>query len=203
MPPGHAKPVTAVAVAANGGCAISGSSDTLKVWNLDTGETIHTLEANSDAVHAVAMTPDGQRAVSGSVDKTLRVWDLRSGKVLRTLNVQSPMHALAVTANGQRAISGSLDNTIEVLDLPSGEVLHTLNGRSARLCAVAASADGQWAVSGLEDGTLVVWNLTSGNALHTFRGEAPMNAVAVTPDGRTIVAGDNFGRMHFLRLDGL
>ena len=33
----------------------------------------------------VAVTADGQRAVSASWDKTLKVWDLESGRELRTL----------------------------------------------------------------------------------------------------------------------
>ena len=43
---------------------------------------------------AVAVTPDGQRAVSASWDKTLKVWDLESGRELRTLTG----HTGAVTA---------------------------------------------------------------------------------------------------------
>ena len=35
-------------------------------------------------VAAVALTPDGKRAVSASWDKTLKVWDLERGEVLRT-----------------------------------------------------------------------------------------------------------------------
>ena len=38
-----------------------------------------------ELVNAVAVTPDGQRAVSASDDKTLKVWDLDSGRELRTL----------------------------------------------------------------------------------------------------------------------
>ncbi len=33
----------------------------------------------------VAVTPDGQRAVSASSDQTLKVWELASGRELRTL----------------------------------------------------------------------------------------------------------------------
>jgi WD40 repeat protein len=36
-------------------------------------------------VIAVAITPDGQRAVSASCDRTLRIWDIASGATLRTL----------------------------------------------------------------------------------------------------------------------
>ena len=35
-------------------------------------------------VKAVAVTPDGRRAVSGSDDRTLKVWDLEQGALLAT-----------------------------------------------------------------------------------------------------------------------
>jgi len=35
------------------------------------------------------VTPDGQRAVSASDDRTLKVWDLASGRELRTLSGHS------------------------------------------------------------------------------------------------------------------
>ena len=58
--------------------------------------------------HGVAVTPDGQRAVSASDDKTLKVWDLGSGRELRTLTGHSGgVRAVAVTPDGQRAISAS------------------------------------------------------------------------------------------------
>jgi WD40 repeat protein len=37
-----------------------------------------------DGVNAVAVTPDGQRALSASDDQTLKVWDQASGRELRT-----------------------------------------------------------------------------------------------------------------------
>ena len=41
------------------------------------------------AVNAVAVTPDGRRAVSASSDQTLRVWDLESGKEIATFTGES------------------------------------------------------------------------------------------------------------------
>ena len=38
---------------------------TLKVWDLASGAALRTLEGHTDGVKAVAVTPDGRRAVSG------------------------------------------------------------------------------------------------------------------------------------------
>jgi WD40 repeat protein len=48
-------------------------------------QTIRTLQGHSNGIKAVAVTPDGHRAVSGSDDKTLRLWDLETGQTIRTL----------------------------------------------------------------------------------------------------------------------
>jgi len=44
-----------------------------------------TFSGHTGAVNAVAVTPDGRGAVSGSQDKPLKVWDLKNGRGLHTL----------------------------------------------------------------------------------------------------------------------
>ena len=63
--------------------AVSASEDrTLRLWDLESGQTIRTLEGHTERVLAVAVTPDGRRAVSASEDRTLRLWDLESGQTI-------------------------------------------------------------------------------------------------------------------------
>ena len=63
---------------------VSASYDkTLKVWNLETGPALRTLEGHVSFVMAVAVSADGRRAVSASYDTTLKVWDLETGPALR------------------------------------------------------------------------------------------------------------------------
>jgi WD40 repeat protein len=119
--------------------AVSTSSDTtLKVWDLDTGRDVRTLEGHSEEVFSgVAVTPDGKRAVSASADKTLRLWDLDTGSVLRILEGHShEIWRVAVTADGKRAVSASADNTLKVWDLDTGLAIATFHcDASAYSCA--------------------------------------------------------------------
>src|SRR2546422_10118645 len=50
---------------------------------------IRTLEGHSSSVHGVAVSGEGGRVVSASVEKKLKVWDVESGRELRTLEGHS------------------------------------------------------------------------------------------------------------------
>ncbi len=56
--------VNAVAVTPDGRCAVSASHDrTLRLWDLSSGQMIRPLEGHTGQVLAVAVIPDGRRAV--------------------------------------------------------------------------------------------------------------------------------------------
>ena len=91
----------------------------LRVWDLETGACLRTLQGHTNGVLSVSVSPDGRRAVSGSVDKTLRVWDLETGACLRTLEGHTDeVWSVSVSPDGRRAVSASaLDETVRVWDL--------------------------------------------------------------------------------------
>jgi WD40 repeat protein len=113
------------------------------------------------------------------------------------------VNAVALSSDGRRVVSGSYDKTLRVWDIESGQSLRTLQGHTSEVNAVALSSDGRRVVSGSRDHTLRVWDLKDGKELVTFTVEGNVTGCAVAPDNRTIVAGDSFGRVHFLRLEGV
>ena len=129
---GHSNSVNAVALAADGRTIVSGSTDnTIKVWDLNSGDCLRTLDGHSNPVFAVALAADRRTIVSGSGDKTIKVWDLKSGDCRRTLDGHSnAVYAVALSADGQTIVSGSGDNTIKVWNLNSGDCRRTLDGHS-------------------------------------------------------------------------
>jgi WD40 repeat protein len=199
---GHASYVYGVALTPDGRRAVSASWDkTLKVWDLENGCTLRTLEGHASCVYRVAVTADGRRAVSASYDNTLKVWDLESGRTLRTLEGHASfVSGVAMTADGRRAVSASYDKTLKVWDLESGRALRTLEGHANWVSDVAVTADGQRAVSASGDNTLKVWDLDSGLPVASFHCDASVLCCAIAR-GRTIIAGDGSGRVHFLVLE--
>ena len=116
---GHSNLVLTVMVTPDGSRVLSGSTDnTMKVWDIDTGECLITIAGHSSSVLATAITSDGSRVVSGSSDNTVKVWDLETGECLETLEGHLNMvKAVAVTPDGSRVVSGSSDHTVKVWDL--------------------------------------------------------------------------------------
>jgi WD40 repeat protein len=114
------------------------------------GPLIRTFEGHMCWVHAVALTPDGRCAVSGSGDGTLRVWHLRGSRPARIFTGhKAPVKALALTPDGRRIVSASIDRTLRVWDLESGQTVYTLEGHDAPVLIVAITRDGARAVSGI------------------------------------------------------
>jgi WD40 repeat protein len=183
--------VLAVSLTPDGHQALSGSHDrTLRLWDLETGQSLRTLEDHMDCVVAVAVISDGHRAVSGSDDRTLRLWDLKTGQRLRIFEGHaSSVLAVALTRDGRQAVSASDDRTLRLWDLKSGKLLRTLKGHTGSVLAVSLTPDGHRAVSGSNDGTLRLWDLNTGQSLRTFEGHtSSVLAVAVTPDGRLVLS---------------
>src|SRR2546425_9172339 len=76
---------------------------------------MRVVEGQSYRVTSVRVTPGGRRAVSGSMDETLRVWDLETWTCLRVLEGHSGfVTSVSVTQDGRRAVSGSWDKTLRV-----------------------------------------------------------------------------------------
>jgi WD40 repeat protein len=124
------------------------SADCL-VWVWDTnGERLKKLAGHTATVTAVALSPDGRIATSGSLDGSVRIWDLESGTTLRVLTGHTKgILSVAICPDGKAALSGSADGTVRLWDLETGKQLRVFSGVVAE--SLAVSPDGRTAIIAL------------------------------------------------------
>ena len=97
-----------------------GRHQTLKVWDLETGRELRTLQGHSGFVHGVAVSPDGRRAVSASHDHTLKVWDLETGRPVATFTCDSAARCCAF-AGTRIIIVGDAAGRVHFVSLEPGK----------------------------------------------------------------------------------
>lgn len=198
---GHSGNIYAIAISQDGHTLVSGSADqTIKVWNLQTGEVLRTIDGGSGAIYSVALSPDGQTIVSGNADKTIKLWNLRTGALIYDLTGTTgklSVSAVAMSPDG-RLFASNDSSHVKVWDAVTGELLHTLEGHTFPVTSITISSDSQILSSGSQDGTAKLWDLRTGRPLNTFlHGSRLPNgdpsegvyAVAMSPDGQTLVTG--------------
>jgi len=73
------------------------------------------LKGHSHYVQDVAISSDGQFALSGSWDGTLRLWDLSTGTTTRNFyDHTKDVLSVAFSADNRQIVSGSRDKTIKL-----------------------------------------------------------------------------------------
>ena len=139
----------------------SGSSDnTIRLWDVHTGEHVQTLEGHSNDVRSLAYSPDGCTFASGSWDNTIRLWDARNGEDLQILEGHGGgVNSVAFSPDGFTLASGSLDSTIRLWDARTGEHLKTFEGHTLEVLSVAFSPDGLTLASASRDSTILLWKI--------------------------------------------
>jgi len=112
---GHSARVLSFAISPDGRILVSGSLDTrIKVWNLETGKAIRTLEGHWGWVKSLIISRDGKTLISASY-KEIRIWNLATGEPIQVLNGHfNLINAIALSQDGQTLISGGEDGNIHI-----------------------------------------------------------------------------------------
>ena len=100
---GHTAAVAAVAFAPDGTWFATGSDDaTARLWRAD-GHPIGTLPGHTGPVNAVAIAPDGSWLATGSDDRTVRIWRSDGTPVATLTGHTGPVYGVAIAPDGSLA----------------------------------------------------------------------------------------------------
>ncbi len=160
-------------------------------------------------MNAVAFSPDGDRALTGSEDKTARLWDTATGKELRRFDHSGGVEAVAFSPDGKHIVTGTKRGPKgagtgegRIWDAVTGDSVHVLPGHSD-VTAVAYSSDGKTALTGSKDqGTAGhLWDTATGESKRILFGQNKhigVSALAFSPDSALVLTGSTDHRARLL-----
>jgi WD40 repeat protein len=187
---------------------------TLRAWDLSKQNPMGVvLGGYSGWVLNVALSANGQRAISAHSDSKARVWDL-SGPTPALATVleghSNEVTAAAFSQDGSWVVTGSDDRTSRVWDLSRSkpELVAVLDapaeGDTKGVTVVAFSTDRRQVAIGSKDGTARVWNLSGSRPVATdLPGHFDWpRAAAFSPDGGRVAIAYEDGAVRLWDLSG-
>jgi transducin (beta)-like 1 len=112
---------------------------TVRLWDVERGNCLHTLMKHTEPVYSVAFSPDGRYLATGSFDKCVNIWNIA------VRNIQ----------NKNKKSYQKSPNKIVIFHLKSGEIVNTYKG-SGGIFEVCWNHRGDKVGASAADGTVSI-----------------------------------------------
>jgi WD40 repeat protein len=147
----------------------------IRTWGARPGRRIRALWPLRDASHAIAVFAEGPA----------HLFDIASGALVAILD-GTVCDAYIAREN---AVLGRRGGAWEVRDAMTGALARTLPASERAHVETIVSESGRHALTRFDDGQVDLWRLDDGMRVCGFGADAPISAIALSPDGASAVAG--------------
>lgn len=214
---GHSDWVTSIATTYDeSNVVVSGSRDKkVMIWELtpsdgpadvgddgqyqkSVGYARRALTGHNQAVASVTLSSDGQYALSGSWDKTMRLFDLNTGSTVRSFQGHTKdVFSVAFSGDNRQIVSGSRDKTIRLWNTLAEckyTITESMHTDWVSSVVFSPSAKMPLIVSGGWDKLVKVWNLSDCKLRTNLVGHSGVvYTTTVSPDGSLCASGGKDG----------
>ena len=196
----HQAPVLAVQFSPTEAIFASCGEDAkIRLWR-DDGSPFNTFKNGHDKwVTCLSFSPDGQRIVTGSADRTLIIWNI-NGTPIKTIKAHDTfIEDVAISPSGRLIASASRGRDIKLWNM-EGTLVTVLEGHTDKVLAVNFDPSGRFLVSVSSDRTMKIWNI-QGNLLKTLHGhKGGVHSITFNTKGDTIITGSQDTTIKFWRI---
>lgn len=191
---------------------ISGNSDSLKVFDAQTGMLVRELYGQGGTPENLSISADG-RYLGASEYGVAEIWDLQTWKLVARSGNYSDRRVLsvAVSPDGKEFVAGNEKRTADVAAIPSGQELMVLKGYlnmvderiltdsymywAALVNEAKLSPDGNYIAVGRTGNNAKLIDYKTGKVFRTLRGhDAMVISLCFSNDGRFLATGGLDGK---------
>lgn len=172
----------------------------IRVWSIETGETLRVIDTKGSTVFSVAIAEDQQRVLSrGAANEILAVYDISNSTLGNVLDqdeaTRSETHqhfvlCVAITGDGRQAVSSSgyRDGALHVWDLVALSLVRRLIGHKTNCYWVMYIHNEEHILSGCYNGNLIMWSASTGEQLRIVPGLGHIRTFAIVAPDLAIVS---------------
>jgi WD40 repeat protein len=180
----------------------AGADQTVKLWNINNGNSERTYEGAEKAVGAVAVSRNNVLVAAGGADKIVRVYNYADAKLLGSFKVGATIRSLAFSPNNQTLAAVCADNSLITWNVvynqnqpaPAdfGKKLQTFTHAKGATDVVFAP-DNVTLYSGGKDKTVKSWKVALEAPTKNFPHPNHVDAVAFNSTGTLLATGCHDG----------
>lgn len=184
--------VYTVAFSPNGRYVLTVSWDsTARLWELRTGREVRSYSGRSVYPTSVGYSDDDKFIVAAGHDNTVRVWLVKSGKQQYVLKGHKDVVlSTAFSPDGKYLLTGSWDGTARIWELESGREIRRFVAHTETINSRPVPIGTMYAFQLARDATERRVDLRGVSPEQGRSLSFPVLAVAYSPDGRFVLAGN-------------
>jgi cytochrome c len=169
---------------------------------LASGAAEAQLRGHGGPVRAVAVSPDGASAISGSFDTSAIRWSMQKNAADQVLRFhESAVNAVAFI-DKERQATGGEDGKIAIWKNGNPAPERTFEGHTAPIVSLTVSPDGNTIASASWDRSIRLWPLNGGGPRTLNGHDQNVNGVAFSRDGKFLASAAYDATVRIWPLEG-
>ncbi|MDD3470019.1 MAG: serine/threonine protein kinase [Thermoguttaceae bacterium] len=130
------------------------------LWDYSTAEPIRQYQHHSEAVTAVAFSPNDRQLVGVSEDSLAVLWNIDSAQPIKVFKgASSDLFSVSFDRSGRRILAGSKDGVTLLWDISTNRIVHRFTGHEGTIWSVAITPDDQYCFTAGGDCTTRKWKM--------------------------------------------